>query len=370
MRRVAADYIFPVSGPPLKNGIIEFDDQGKILSLTDTHGNLKETSRLEYYNGVLVPGLILPCCRIEPFIFRVDIRDFASLKRFISREPGTFILTPVTDARYHELDIKLHQTGIRGIGCITNRFHFFRNKSEGSINYHSFIEIPPEKQPAVYELFNKAIEDIMNGWNDFGLSSSVIPFNCRSEEIMSKIADFSTVHENPLILGCPRDNPTSILDGFSAILSRISGKEKKQALLDFRNTVIIISDNLSGLPEGLNDKTFLLFSMDSSYITDNQIIEKDYLTRFSGNILFSRHFLTFDPKVPVISDMLVLQYKFPWLTFEDLIRWFTLNPARALGMDHHSGSLIPGKKPGINLITNFNFDEFKLRDTSEIKPII
>src|SRR4030042_6943509 len=115
MRRIAADYIFPVSGPPLKNGIIEFDPQGRIISVTDTGGDFKETSRLEYYNGVLVPGLILPCCRIEPFIFRVEIRDFASLERFINRELVTFIFSSETDVRFHELDIKLHKSGISGI---------------------------------------------------------------------------------------------------------------------------------------------------------------------------------------------------------------------------------------------------------------
>jgi len=372
MRRVSADYIFPVSGPPLKNGIIEFDDQGKILSLTDTFGNFKETSKLEYYNGVLVPGLILPYCRIEPYIFRIEINDQASLKRFITRELETITLSSESETRFKDLDIILKKSGVVGIGCITNRFHFFRNKSEGAIQYHSFIEISSQKKIAAFDVFNKAVEEIMTGWNDYGLHSSVIPFNCSSEEIMAYISDFSIVHENPLILGCPgmQNNLSSILENFSVILSRSTGREKNQAIRNFRNSIIIIIDNLTHLPDDLNNNTFLLFSTDNPHVTDNLNIEKDLWTRFSENILFSRYMLNFTAKASVISDMILLQNKMKWLSFEDLIRCFTLNPARALKMDKKAGSLFSGKKPGINLITNFNFDEFKLTGSSEIKPIM
>lgn len=370
MRRITADYIFPVSGPPLKYGIIEFDDQGKILSLTDTRGELKETSRLEYYNGVLVPGFILPCLRIEPYIFRASINNFTGLRRFINQELMELVPDPESDKRFHDLDTKLYSSGIRGAGCISSRFHFFRNKSEGSIIYHSFIEILPKEQSEAFELFNKAVEDIMTAWNEYGLPSSVIPFNCCSKEIVELITDYSAVHQNPLILGCSGKNPSSILDHFSAMLSRATGREKDQAISDFRNPVIIISDDFPELPEILNDRIFLLFSLENSYNIETRFFERKYWTRFSGNILFSTQLFGYNPEVSVLSEIKFLQAENPWLPFQDLIRCFTINPACALGMDHHSGSLIPGKKPGINLITNFNFDDFKLKETSEIMPVI
>jgi hypothetical protein len=373
MRRIAADYIFPVSGPPVKNGIIEFDSQGRILSVTDTGGDFKETSRLEYYNGILVPGLIIPCCRIEPYIFQTEISNYASLRRFITRKPAELILPPEAETRFRSFDIYLKKSGIRGMGCITNLFHFFRNKSEGGTYYHSFIEIFPEKKSDAFESFNKAIEDIMIGWNDYGLPSSIIPFNfCLEEEIIAQISDFSTNHDNPLILGCPgmENEPSSVLKKFSVVLSRLTGKEEGQALSTFRNPVIIVTGNLSGLSEVLNDNIFILIPTDNSYLIDNLLIEKDFLIKCSGNLLFSRYLLSFNTKVSLISDLINLQLKIPCLSFDDLIKCFTLNPARALRMDHQAGSFVPGKIPGINLITNFDFDEFKLTNKSELKVII
>jgi hypothetical protein len=370
MRRITADYIFPVSDPPLKNGIIEFDDHGRILSLTDTHGELNETSQLEYYNGVLVPGFILPCLRIEPYIFRTSINSYSNLKRFIIQELKELEPDPECDKRFHDLDMKLYSSGIRGVGCITNRFHFFRNKSEGSITYHSFIEILPKKQSEAFELFNKAVEDIMTAWNEYGLTSSVIPFNCCSEEIVELITNYSTIHENPLILRNSEKSPSSILDKFSKILSRATGRGTDQAISNFKNPVILISDDFSEFPEILNDRTFLLFSLENSYNIESGFFKRNHWATFSGNILFSRQQFNFNSEVSVLSEIKFLQAENPWLHFQELIRCFTLNPARALGMDHQSGAFVPGKKPGINLITNFNFDNFKLKETSKIIPII
>jgi len=370
MRRIAADYICPISSPPLKKGIIEFDDQGKILSLTDTHGNLNETSRLEYYNGVLVPGLILPCARIEPYIFGTKIKDPGILKSFVNRELETFATNADTDKRFIDLDNKLHRSGIRGAGCISNRFHFFRNKSKGLLNYHSFIEIPDIDESDAYELFNKAVEDIMTAWNEFRLPSSVIPFDCCREEIMEHIIDFATVHENPLVIGCSGNSTRSIIDNFSRILSRVTGKQTDQVMADFRNQVIIITDNLSDVPESLNNNSFLLLPLDNTYTIDPLLASKDRWTRFSGNILFGSHLIEFNPDIPVISEIKSLQTNNPRLSFNDLIKCFTINPSRAMGMDHILGSLIPGTKPGLNLITDFNFGSFKLKETSEIRRII
>jgi len=58
MRRLSAYYVFPVSSAPLPFGIIETADDGTIIRIIDTGGNLKESSRLEFYQGILVPGIV------------------------------------------------------------------------------------------------------------------------------------------------------------------------------------------------------------------------------------------------------------------------------------------------------------------------
>lgn len=58
MRKITANYIFPVSSHPLKNGIIILDDENRITDIIDTKNNFKEIANLEYYSGVIVPGFV------------------------------------------------------------------------------------------------------------------------------------------------------------------------------------------------------------------------------------------------------------------------------------------------------------------------
>lgn len=55
--RLAAHYIFPIVSSPLKNAILVLDESGTILDLIDTGGELRESARLTFYSGVLIPAL-------------------------------------------------------------------------------------------------------------------------------------------------------------------------------------------------------------------------------------------------------------------------------------------------------------------------
>lgn len=59
MRKLSASYLFPLEHPPLKHGILEISKSGEIGSLHDTGGHLRETSSLEYFNGIIIPGCLI-----------------------------------------------------------------------------------------------------------------------------------------------------------------------------------------------------------------------------------------------------------------------------------------------------------------------
>lgn len=58
MRKISANYIFPVTSAPLKNGIIVLDDDDQIIDIIDTNGVVKEIQNLEFYSGIIVPGFV------------------------------------------------------------------------------------------------------------------------------------------------------------------------------------------------------------------------------------------------------------------------------------------------------------------------
>lgn len=58
MRKIAANLIFPITSEPVKNGHLLIDDDDTLIKVVNTRGKLNEIAGLEYYSGILIPGLL------------------------------------------------------------------------------------------------------------------------------------------------------------------------------------------------------------------------------------------------------------------------------------------------------------------------
>jgi len=65
MRKLSAHYIFTGTGVVLVKGIIILSDDGTIIDIIDTKGELDEMANVEFYNGVLIPGFVNAHCHLE-----------------------------------------------------------------------------------------------------------------------------------------------------------------------------------------------------------------------------------------------------------------------------------------------------------------
>lgn len=65
MRKIAANIVFTGVGAPIKNGHVVVDDNGYIIDVVDSGGQIVEIEGLEYFNGILIPGLVLGCKNVE-----------------------------------------------------------------------------------------------------------------------------------------------------------------------------------------------------------------------------------------------------------------------------------------------------------------
>lgn len=94
MKKFAAHFIFPISSPPIKKGIIKTDDTGKIIQLIDPGKNFQEESGLEFHNGIICPEFVSPSSFFYPEKFLnqfdflsgpipVSISDFQSTKTIL-----------------------------------------------------------------------------------------------------------------------------------------------------------------------------------------------------------------------------------------------------------------------------------------------
>jgi len=79
---------------------------------------------------------------------------------------------------------------------------------------------------------------------------------------------------------------------------------------------------------------------------------------FKEHVCLGTDSLASNHSLSIISEMQTI-YKAFKIDFETLLRWATLNGAKALGFEEKIGSIEPGKTPGLNVIsgTPSGFDE-------------
>ncbi|MFP3859992.1 MAG: amidohydrolase family protein, partial [Bacteroidales bacterium] len=88
------------------------------------------------------------------------------------------------------------------------------------------------------------------------------------------------------------------------------------------------------------------------------------------HILIGTDSLASNTHLSILKEMITLQNNFPELSFEQLLKWATLNGARALGIDDYAGALEKGKKPGINLLYNFDLLNWRMQEDTNVKRIL
>src|SRR6478736_2764490 len=62
-RKISADIIYPVAGPPVKNGVVVLNEYGEVQEISAREKF--DGAELEIYRGAIVPGFINTHCHLE-----------------------------------------------------------------------------------------------------------------------------------------------------------------------------------------------------------------------------------------------------------------------------------------------------------------
>ena len=94
------------------------------------------------------------------------------------------------------------------------------------------------------------------------------------------------------------------------------------------------------------------------------------LREITDRIVAGTDSLASTTSLSMISELRLLQVTAPHIPLEELIRWGTLNGARALKMDNTLGSIEPGKKPGLLLIEPVDLVNMRLLPESRVSRLL
>ena len=367
MRYLSAHYIFPVSSPPLRNGIICVNDNGCIADVIDTGGKLAEREKLEFYNGILVPGFVNAHCHLELSHLRNVMKPHGGLKEFVTSIGNLRKSSRETifDAA-KSADEEMTKNGIVAVGDISNNADTFSIKRNSSIHYHTFVELFGLDGNRAKEIFDAA-QQTKQEYDNAGMSASLAPH-----------AVYSVSHElwDVLYQSYQSSPPQVISMHHQESRDEANQKAKCKNCLQKASRCLLVhniystKNDLSEYASDLKRYYFVLCPGSNLFIQNRLPDLKLFASQeLCGNTCLGTDSLASNTNLSILEDMKIIQQHAPEIPLEMLLQWATINGARALGFDQSLGSFEKGKTPGINLITGIDFKRMLFTAESAVKTL-
>lgn len=391
MKSFSAQYIFTNTGTPLKRGIITTDDDGSITGIEDTGGDLSERRSVQFYNGIIIPGFVNCHCHLELSHMKGFAAQGRGLGNFIMeiRNNRDKLSTSILSAAM-KADREMCDEGIVLCADICNTSDTFNIKRGSRIRYLNLLEVFGIDPDKAIKRINEIIR-LAQVAEEHNLLFSIVPHSVYSLSLpllrlvreRSENNEITSLHfmesagEKELLENQSGELMTSYLN--SGLLSSIP--ETAGSHTDVILNEITHSGNLILVHNTLADrntvkaviqreKTFWCLCLNSNLYIGNKIAPVDMLLEEGCDLVIGTDSLASNSRLSILEELKTLQNKFPALTLEEMIRWATLNGARALNEMSSFGTIEIEKRPGLLLLQNIDIIDMKLLPETSVTRLI
>lgn len=389
-RKFKAEYLFTGEKLLSEGNVLITDESGKIRDIV----NEKEAGdNIEIFKGIISPGFINAHCHLE----------LSHLKGVIPEKTGLvdFVFEVVSKRYFEQKEIldaivkaeeEMHQNGIIAVGDICNYTTTVSQKIERNLSYYNFIEISgwlPEIADVRFEKRKLALDQFEKN----NLTASIVPHApySVSEILWEKIIPFFsgktiTIHNQETA-----DEDLFFKDGAGDFLRmfekmnidnsfyharKIRSVESYFQKISSASSVILVHNtftqqqDLDYIRQYQNKEQVVSFCLcpNANLYIENTLPPVDLFVKNNFNIILGTDSLASNHQLDILEEIKTISANFPGIETESLLKWATLNGAKALQMEKHLGSFETGKIPGIILIENVNNN--KITENSKIKRLI
>ena len=408
IKKISADYVFPVSSPPIKEGVVEMDLNGKILEVRERGAG---EENLEIFSGVICPGFINTHCHLELSYLKGVIPEHTGMAGFIKNLLGARAAFSLEQRReaIQAAEKEMIKNGIVAVGDISNDDTTFEQKGKGNLKYHTFFELFDLDPSKAIEVFNKGVQlQEKFKMHNPGQTSSIVPHApyTVSEELFKLIR--STAEANQSIISChnqeSRDENLLFQNGSGSLyefFTRIgldlghipqTGVTSLQSIVknfSTANKTLLVHNtftNDSDIARAMEyfnsspangnklfptNKLYWCFCPQANLYIENclpvyqQFIDAKAMCTIGTDSLASNHSLS------ILTELKTISKAAPQISLQTLLTWACLNGAQLLGFEKQLGSIEKGKQPGLNLISKMDLTvEVKLTSQSEVRSLI
>jgi aminodeoxyfutalosine deaminase len=398
VRKLSADYVFPVSQPPVKKGIIIVDGSGKIAeNVIDPSTVSYSLQDVEYHPGFICPGFVNSHCHLELSYLKDKMKEHSGLDNFIVEleEIRKGINEDEKTEAIYRAEQEMIKNGIVAIADICNSSSTFSIKNQSRIFYHTFIESfasDPQRAGLAFDKALKLYNDILQNRNNNAASITPHAPYSLSKDLFSKIKDFAektgniiSMHhqeseeENKFFLSDSGNIKTRHMRfGVERSDFSESGLRPLAAIADFlpkdnsiqlvHNTVTTDID-IDFAVQRFKD-LYWCFCPKANLFIEQRLPEFALFYNKKCKITIGTDSLASNRSLSVFDELRTIWASIPFIPLNEMLKWATLHGAEFIKQSSRIGSIEKGKTPGLVLMENMNNEKIHFTREAFVRVLI
>lgn len=397
MKYFTADYIFPITSAPIKNGFVLVDDDGTIISITDQPDktlNLKP----ETLNGFITPGFINAHCHLELSYLKNQITPGTGLPGFIKEILAIrnnysleLIKQTIVDA-----EKEMYENGIIAVADIANDDYTFAKKSESKIYFHTMLEAFDIVKERAELQFNRCVElsEQLKKVAPRNANNSIVPHAPYTvtptlfellKSFASKTNSIQSMHNQECIAESTlfETKTGAMFELFSNVGTAMqqfeaTGKNSLQSVLPLMNKdskTLLVHNTFTSKADiewaqQQHKNLYWCFCPNANLYIENKLPQFENFITTNAKCCVGTDSYASNWSLNILDELKTITKHNASIPLQTKLTWTTYNGAEFLGIEKTAGSIEAGKKPGLNLIEHVDLKNVNLTSSSTVKKLI
>ena len=378
VNRIAASFVYTLdASEPIRNGYVEYDDEGTILGVGQCEDAASEKN---FYDGAIVPGFVNAHCHVELSHLHGKFRKGTGMAGFIDQ------INELRDWAGRDAKIvlvkkwmdKMWADGVSAMADISNDDSSFGVKAEHPMYTRTFLEVFGS-EPHMCDGVMADVTALNVLADEAGIDAAPTPHSCytMSPQLLSASAaaglakGYLSYHsqesqeEEDLLrsgsgamyenrkrsgMSTPPVTGESSLKYFLDRLADVKQGPYDEHILLVHN-VCLAQDDIDAAKKVMNNVYWAICPLSNMFI--HNALPPIALMRENGlSIMLGTDSLSSNDDLDMVKEMICLHENFPEVPMSEMLQWACLTGAEFLSKDDVLGTLTPGKKPGLVYIAN------------------
>lgn len=374
-RRIASHYAL-VGGELRRNIVVEFNSEGRITSIMES-SSLDNMAGVEFYPGILIPGMVNLHCHLELSYLRGAIEEHSGFAGF-AHAIGSVRNNYTLEQRLHAAsvaDSEMWEEGIEAVLDIANDDLVMPIKQRSKIRYRTLFELFGLRCNSISEhlaMASKYEDCSITPHSTYSLQDQIFKDICKANNSTISIHLLESQAESELYR-----NSGSLKEWYDRMgwecdfLGYGQPARRVAESIDSERSVVLVhgckatADDQrllnSHFQQGV---TWALCPESNRFISDDRP-PVEMLREMGARIGIGTDSLASARKLSMVENMRLMSD----VPLNELLTWATKGGAEALGIDE-LGELAVGKRPGLVVIEGVDLHNLCLTPESQAHRIL